>query len=67
MKISKKTLWGLAVFSALGIVVYITRKKRNRNKLTLIAEEGYEIAHDILFPNKLVSEKKLHYGPVFPK
>ena len=67
MKISKKSLWGLTVISALGIAVFLTRKKRNRKKLARIAEEGYEIAHDILFPNKLVSEKKLHYGPVLPK
>ncbi len=67
MKVSNKALWGILAVSALGIAFYLGSKKRDRKKLKRIAEEGYEIAHDILFPDKLLSEKKLHYGPVLPE
>lgn len=67
MRISKNTLWALAAISALGIVVYVSSKKKTRKQLTSIAEEGYEIAQDILFPDKKLKEKKLHYGPVLPE
>jgi hypothetical protein len=67
MKISKATLWGLLAVSAVGITIYMVGKKKDRKKLRRIADEGYEIAHDILFPDKLLNEKKLHYGPVLPE
>ncbi len=67
MKVNKKTTLSLLAIATIGIVYYVVSKKKNRKKLTRIAEEGYEIAHDILFPNKIVSEKKLHYGPVLPE
>jgi hypothetical protein len=67
MKISKTTLWSLLAISAVGLTVYAVSKKKHRKKLTRIADEGYEIAHDILFPDKAVKEKKLHYGPVLPE
>jgi hypothetical protein len=67
MKISKTALYGLLAISAIGIVVYVTRKHKKRIKLTHIADEGYEIAHDILYPNQLHNEKNLRYGPVLPE
>ena len=67
MKINKKTMLGLLAIATFGISFYIASKKKNRKKLSRIAEEGYEIAHDILFPNKIVNERKLHYGPVLPE
>lgn len=67
MKNSTKALWGLLAVSAVGIVFYALSKKKHRRKLSRIADEGYEIAHDILFPEGDVKERKLHYGPVLPE
>lgn len=67
MKISNKALLGLVALSAVGIVLYAVSKKKHRRKLSRIADEGYEIAHDILFPDRDVKERKLHYGPVLPE
>lgn len=67
MKITKKSMLGLLAIATFGIAFYVASKKKNRKKLSRIAEEGYEIAHDILFPDKKVNERKLHYGPVLPE
>lgn len=67
MKHSTKALWGILAISVTGIVLYALSQKKHRRKLTRIADEGYEIAHDILFPGNDVKEKKLHYGPVLPE
>jgi hypothetical protein len=67
MKTSTKMLWGVLAVSAVGLVFYALSKKKHRGKLNRIADEGYEIAHDILFPDRDVKEKKLHYGPVLPE
>ena len=67
MKISNKALLGLVALSAAGIVLYAVSKKKQRRKLSRIADEGYEVAHDILFPDRDVKERKLHYGPVLPE
>lgn len=31
-----------------------------------VAEEGYETAYDILFPEEKDDRKKMQYGPVIP-
>ena len=68
MKISKKTLLGLATITAVAVVVvYLNNKQKNRAKLKHIADEGYEFANDILYPNKLQLAKNLRYGPVLPE
>lgn len=66
MKIRTSTLVGLA---ALGLVVaatYIANKKGKKIRLTQIADEGYETAHDMLYPNSFKGSKELRYGPVLP-
>lgn len=71
MKIKKSTVLGLAAITAIGIAVYISRKQtRNHNdkiRLAQIADEGYEVANDILYPNKRTGAKNLRYGPVLPE
>ena len=66
MKIKTSTLVGLA---ALGLVVaatYLANKKGKKIRLTQIADEGYETAHDMLYPNSFKGAKELRYGPVLP-
>jgi len=68
MKTTTKTLlWFTTITAAIGLAVYITRQQKNKMKLARIADEGYEIAQDILYPNKLKESRKLRYGPVLPE
>jgi hypothetical protein len=67
MKISTKNMLGIAAISALGIALMIGTKKSKKINLDQIADEGYETAHDILYPKQFGREKKLQYGPVLPE
>jgi PhoPQ-activated pathogenicity-related protein len=67
MKINTKTFLGLTAIAAIGLTIYLIRRYSNKIKLSQIADEGYEIAHDVLYPDKLPGSKKLHYGPVLPE
>lgn len=66
MKISKIIGMGLAIVAVAGVAVYIVKKIERKNMLNQIADEGYETAHDILFPGKTFASDKLQYGPVIP-
>lgn len=66
MKISKIIRVGLTLVAVAGVAVYITKKIERKNMLSQIADEGYETAHDILFPGKSFESDKLQYGPVIP-
>ena len=67
MKLSNKIGFGLAVLAVAGIAVYLVRRTQNKRMLNQIADEGYETAQDILFPDKRMNAQKLHYGPVYPR
>ena len=66
MKISNKILLGVTAVAVAGFVVYVANRKRTQQMLDQVADEGYETAHDILFPDKEKRDKKLQYGPVLP-
>lgn len=65
---TNKFLLGVAAAAAIGFIVYAL-KSRHRTSLrqAQVADEGYETAHDILFPNQKGRSRKLHFGPVLPK
>jgi hypothetical protein len=77
MKKNTRLLLGITAITAVavaGIIMY--RKRKNYrydddNMLSQVAEEGYETAHDVLFPNKSKKgrgrNKDLRYGPVLPR
>lgn len=67
MKITTKTMLGIAAITALSIAFILGTKKSKKVNLDQIAEEGYETAHDILYPKQFSREKKLRYGPVLPE
>ena len=67
MKKTDKILVAVAAGFLAGLIVYAARRYKERSILNQVANEGYEIAHDILFPNKSQMGKKLHYGPVLPE
>ena len=56
---------GIAAVTA-GFIIYAVRRYQSSQRRTRIANEGYETAHDILYPRKL-RKKKVHYGPVLPE
>jgi hypothetical protein len=66
MKISKIIGFSLAVVAVAGVAIYIAKKIERKNMLDQIADEGYETAHDILFPDESFKSNKLQYGPVIP-
>jgi hypothetical protein len=67
MKKTDKILVAVAAGFLAGLIVYAARRYKERSILNQVANEGYETAHDILFPNKTQMGKKLHYGPVLPE
>ena len=66
MKTRNKILLGVAAITVAGLVVYLANRKKTHRMLEQIADEGYETAHDVLFPDKERRNKKLQYGPVLP-
>lgn len=55
----------LAAIGTAAITLYLIRRRNTKRMLENIADEGYETAPDILFPDKNAS-RKLQYGPVLP-
>jgi len=66
MKHVSKISLGLAVVGTAAIVIYFARRISAKRMLIKISDEGYETAHDILFPNKSATGQPLRYGPVLP-
>ena len=66
MKIKTSTLLGIAAIGVIVAAAYLANKKGRKNRLTHIADEGYETAHDMLYPNSFKGSKELRYGPVLP-
>jgi hypothetical protein len=66
MKTTLKIVLATAIITAI-VVAMKTTKNNSERKLAKISDEGYETAHDILYPtHKFGRGKKLHYGPVLP-
>ena len=70
MKKSTYSLIGLVLLgvAATSIAGAVCKARNNRllRRLEKAANEGYETAHDIIYPNDYsTKDKKLHYGPVF--
>ena len=68
MKRSNRVLLAaIGLAAATGIVIYMVRRHQTNGRFAKVAEEGYETAHDILYPDKRNRRKKVHYGPVLPE
>ncbi len=58
---------GIAAIAAGLIVHELLKDHDTRKKISQLADEGYETALDILFPEKEIRDQKLHFGPVLPE
>ncbi|HTD92787.1 MAG TPA: hypothetical protein VK644_03205 [Chitinophagaceae bacterium] len=67
MKATNKIILAVAAGAAAGIVFYAWRRHKSSRMLRQVADEGYETAHDILFPEKRFKGRRLRYGAVLPK
>jgi len=52
MKTKKILIAAGVTLTAILIIQLINRKKAEKRRLTVVAEEGYETAEDILFPKR---------------
>lgn len=59
-------LLGVAASAATGVICKVRRKNAMRRLLDA-ANEGYETAHDIIYPAHKSSraDKNLRYGPIY--
>jgi hypothetical protein len=67
MKNGFKITLALAAFGAAAILLCASRRATTRRMVAEVSNEGYETAQDILFPDRSIRGKKLHYGPVIPE
>jgi len=67
MKKSTKKMIGVAALTAIGVAAYIISHRKKHNRLSHVSDEGYETAHDVLYPDKNRRSRKLQYGPVLPE
>jgi hypothetical protein len=61
----KKIIAGISLLTITGVIIYLWRRQRihavNQLKAEQVAEEGYETAHDVLFPNQRRRIKRHRY------
>ncbi|HRO05293.1 MAG TPA: hypothetical protein PLE75_01305 [Ferruginibacter sp.] len=65
MKTTTLLLSAISITATTALAIYLIRKITQSKRLKRIAEEGYETAIDILYPQKL-NTKKLQYRPTIP-
>ena len=68
MKNSTKILLGAGILT-LGLVVWGLAREFDEDYYDTerVSDEGYETAHDILYPSREYErDKDLHFGPVIP-
>lgn len=65
MKRATTITLSLLAVAATGVLISRLRRSRRTRMRTDIANEGYETAPDILYPDRRRSNDE-HYGPVLP-
>lgn len=68
VRLAGYTMVGIAAAAATGVICELSRRNKIMKKLLMVSNEGYETAHDIIFPHK-EDEKQpedLKYGPYIP-
>lgn len=67
MKNTSKITLALAAVGTAALVIYVARCVNAKRMLVKVADEGYETAHDILYPGKGNRGKELRFGPIIPR
>ncbi len=67
MKNTSKITLALAVVGTAALMIYVSRCVSAKRMLVKVADEGYETAHDILYPGKGKGGRELRYGPIIPR
>ncbi len=67
MKTTFTILAGIGAIAVATAVVLVARGFNQGRRLSHVSNEGYETAHDILYPTKPDRRSRLHYGPVLPQ
>jgi len=63
----KKVIITLTAATVAGLAIYALRRRmKNKAMRERVSNEGYETAHDILYPRHDIFYRKLQYGPVLP-
>jgi hypothetical protein len=61
----KQIIAGISLLTLAGIIIYLRRRHRinvmDELKAEQVAEQGYETAHDVLFPKKRSRIKKYRH------
>ena len=62
----KKIIAGISLLTLTGAIIYFWRRRQrihavDQLKAEQVAEEGYETAHDVLFPNRGRRIKRYRY------
>ncbi len=66
MKRTNRIMLAIGLAAAAGFAIYAIRRHQTNKRYARIADEGYETAHDILYPQQGKRKKRVHYGPVLP-
>ena len=67
MKTGFRIILATAIITAIVVVIKASKKNDTERRLANIADEGYETANDILYPqHNFGRDKRLRYGPVLP-
>ncbi|MEO7264738.1 MAG: hypothetical protein ABIW38_07485 [Ferruginibacter sp.] len=60
------TVISLVFFGFITLLLLKKRIEEGREMVKHASDEGYETAHDILYPGKKNRSRHLRYGPVLP-
>ncbi|MEO7524487.1 MAG: hypothetical protein ABIT58_10355 [Ferruginibacter sp.] len=67
MKKTFRILAGLTALALVGMIIYRKRSRDIGDMLKNVSDEGYETAHDVLYPTREQRRNDLRYGPVIPR
>lgn len=65
MKASRILLATTAALAVGVLALVLTKKQKTRIRRAEVADEGYELAHDVLYPLKNQRKKHDGYSPAF--
>ena len=62
---NQRILIGAGALALTGLLIFAVRRANSKKITREVSDEGYETAHDVLYPKRR-KVYKTHYGPVLP-